>query len=437
MSALNIFLFEFKHFSRSRDKVLAYMFFVLACIYALYNGFSLYNKQQATISSIEQKKQEDILKIKSWYDEGKKGPEDRPWIDITNPSWALWNAPTYTIKQPSPLLPLGIGQAEQYGFYKKITNWSSTYDNDMVEELANPERLVNGNIDFAFLILFLLPLLWIILTYNINGFEIDSHFNKLIAIQIRNTKSWILARLMFYVLLLWLTVTIFMLVVGVINGSVVSYSKLFSLIFLATTYLLIWALISLVIILKSKGSSFQAFTMISVWLVFCVIIPGALHLYASIQYPPNLMTDYLDTNRKEANEIYELPLDTLAKRIVNLYPELVKTQHGQDSVADELIVNNTVRAINNQMNKKTIEKIEQENEKKNELIKTSYWFNPVSFFQNKWNSITETDYYAYKAYRKNVQKAIDKKMELLVLECWDKRKVDKSTYENYLQLLTK
>ena len=29
----------------------------------------------------------------------------------------------------------------------------------MVEELANPERLVNGNIDFSFIVIFLLPIL--------------------------------------------------------------------------------------------------------------------------------------------------------------------------------------------------------------------------------------------------------------------------------------
>ena len=54
-------------------------------------------------------------------------------------------------------MPLGIGQSQQYGFYKKINRWSSTYDDDIVEEISNYERLINGNIDFSFLVIFSSP----------------------------------------------------------------------------------------------------------------------------------------------------------------------------------------------------------------------------------------------------------------------------------------
>ena len=110
--------------------------------------------------------------------------------------------PISATKKPSPLMPLGIGQAEQYGYYKNITNWSSTYDNDMVEEIANPERLVNGNIDFSFLVIFLLPILIIIMTYNIRGLEQDFRFDKLIKIQYGSVSQWIFIRFSFYILLL-------------------------------------------------------------------------------------------------------------------------------------------------------------------------------------------------------------------------------------------
>ena len=52
-----------------------------------------------------------------------------------------------------------LGQAEQYGYYKRVTLFSSPYDADLSEELANPERLQTGTLDFAFVLLFLSPLL--------------------------------------------------------------------------------------------------------------------------------------------------------------------------------------------------------------------------------------------------------------------------------------
>ncbi len=436
MRVLSTFLYEFKHFSKSRAKVSAYFIFLFVCLYALYNGFSLHKKQLETIASIEQKKQDMIKKTLTTYDEGKKGPTESPWIDVTTPFWALLFVPTYTIKNPSPLLPLGVGQAEQYRYYKEITTWSSAYDSDMVEELANPERLINGSIDFSFLIIFLLPILLIIFTYNINGLEKDSNFDRLIAIQVGNVKKWIVGRLLFYVSLLFITVAILMLSVAVKHADIGSFSShLGSLFLLVTMYISLWSLIFYFIILKSKGSSSQAFIMISTWLLLCIVIPGAVHQYASIKHPPNYMTDYLDVSRKQTRELYELPTDTLAKRVLAIYPDLANTKYGMDTITNTEIIDYSSGEIINQMLKKAIVKIEQQNEIKNKMIISTYWFNPISYFQNKWNSITGTDYYAYQTYRNDVQNTIDKKIKLLVFECWDKKQVDKATYNNYLKLL--
>ena len=133
----------------------------------------MHDKQLNTIKNIKEQETESLAKVLNWFENDLSGPEDRSWVDITDPYWAIRYSPTYVIKEPSLLLPLGIGQAEQYGYYQKLSIWSSPLDNDIVEEISNYERLINGNIDFSFLILFLLPLLIIILTYNVRGLESD------------------------------------------------------------------------------------------------------------------------------------------------------------------------------------------------------------------------------------------------------------------------
>ena len=128
---INIFFYESKHFMKSKAKLLAYLFFVLACLYAIYNGFNLHDHHLSTIENIKQKEDEKISQVVNWFKNGEKGPKDRDWIDITDPYWCMRYSPTYIFKTPSPLLPLGIGQSEQYGYYKEVTIWSSTYDNDV------------------------------------------------------------------------------------------------------------------------------------------------------------------------------------------------------------------------------------------------------------------------------------------------------------------
>ncbi len=210
---------------------------------------------------------------------------------------------------------------------------------------------------------------------------------------------------------------------------------MFSLILLLIGYVLFFALFYYCIILSSTGSSSIAFKMISFWLLLCVVIPGSVHQHASIKHPVNYMTDYLDANRKEAYQIFELPVDYLYYQLIDLYPNLSQTIHASDEEIDNNIISNTVCALVNQLNKDAIKKIEFQNEAKNTLINRSYWFNPVSFVQNKWNSLTSTDYYAYQLYRSEVQGVIDKRIELLVFECWNKTVVNKFLYKLYLQQL--
>ena len=427
MRFFNIFLYEFYHFRRSTAKVLTYVIFIFACIYSIYSGFALHNKQGEVINSIEDKQQQELLFVSNFFNNLTVLPDA---IDV------LGYIPTSATKKPSPLMPLGIGQAEQYGYYKNITNWSSTYDNDMVEEIANPERLVNGNIDFSFLVIFLLPMLIIIMTYNIRGLEQDLQFDKLIKIQCGSIPKWIFIRFSFYILLLTLTVIFFMLFVAMTNNALSIYLfELGSLILLLVGYVLFFAAIFYLIILKSSGSSAIAFKMISLWLLLCVVIPGAVHQFASIIHPTHYMTDYLDANRQEAYEVFELPIDSIYSRLLTVYPDLSQTKHAKDNKVNNDFRRNAISAILNDMNKVAIDKIEEKNTEKNQLIYSSYWFNPVSYVQNQWNHYTSTDYYSYRDYRGRIQETLDTKLRLLNFESWNEREVTLSVYENYLKAL--
>jgi len=433
MKNINIFFCEIKHFLKSKAKLFAYLFFVLACVYAIYNGFSLHDNQLSTIENLKKQEEENISQVINWFENGEKGPKDKDWIDVTDPYWCMRYSPTYVFKNPSSLLPLGLGQSEQYGYYKEVTIWSSPFDSDIVEEISNYERLINGNIDFSFLILFLLPLLLIILTYNLNGLEKDLKFDNLIAMQTGNSKNWILYRLAFYTVLLLSTVNALIIIVAFINNILINDA--IDLVLLSNLYIFIFLLPFYFIIVYSSSSKSIAFKMISMWLILCVLIPGSVHQYVSLKYPTNYMTDFLDANRKETYAVFKLPKEELHYLLMGIYHDLETTKQGQDSLINRKIVRNTMSAIVNQINIYAINKTEYINDSKNHLIKSSYWFNPVSYFQNKWNAITSTDYNSYKDYRNDIQYAINNKLELLTIECWNERKVSAKRYEEYLKIL--
>ena len=436
MNGVRLLLFEWTHFTRRWSKVCSYALFVLASFYAIQNGLELYQKQEETIKAIQHDQVEEIQQVQTWFEEGKNGPEDRSWVDIHEPYWSLRYAPTYVIKKPSPLLLLGVGQAEQFGYYKEVTFWSSTYDNDMVEEIANPERLGNGSIDFSFLVIFCLPLLLIVMTYDIGGLEKDEHFEKLITVQFGSFTRWMALRFTFYVVLLVLTVVLLMISAVYLNQIGDSFpTGLLGLIGLSVGYTVSFSVLYFIALIFGANSSSNAFNMIGVWIVLCIVIPGSVHQYIGLKEPVSYMTDFLDANRKETYAVYSLPADTTADRLSDLYPELSETRFRTESELDEQSIRRSLSALTNELNKLAVQQIEERNANRNRLARGTYWFNPVMFVQNQWNVYTASDYDAYQVYRSEVQHMIDRKIQLLIMDTWNERSVDQSIFQQYLNEL--
>lgn len=432
---LSILRYELIHFTRNKGKVLSYLFFLILCMYSIANGYGLMKKQLNTISKIENQKQESISTVTNWLENDLIGPEERPWVNIKNPYWAIVYTPSFILKKPSTLFPLGVGQSEHYGYYKKASRWSSMYDPDMVEETSNFERLANGNLDFSFLVIFLLPILLIILTHNINGLEKDLKFHKLIFIQTNGVNKWILHRLLFYFILIILTINVFIFSVVLLNNDAENLVNLIKLIFISNSYVLFFFLMFYFVIKSGQSNNAIAFKMITIWLVLCVIIPGSVHQYSSLKYPTNYMTDFLDANRKKTYDIFKLENDSLQFMLNNIYPDLSSFRINKDSIPPNKTIRRSISPIVNQLNISASKEIESQNERKNDLIRSSYFFNPITFVQNAWNSCTLTDYYSYKEYRKNIQTIISERNQLIVFELWNENTVNLSVYENYQKKL--
>lgn len=410
--------------------------FLGAGMYALHNGLNLYREQRVEIEKIKNQAREQREETIAYFDKGEKGPSNRPWVDLTTPFWAIWSTPVYHFKAPSPTIVYSIGQAEQYGFYKRVTFQSSPYDSDMAQEIANPERLNSGTLDFSFVILYLGPLLLLIWLYNIKGMESDSGFLPLIYAQTGSENTWLLTRVSFYVAFLLLILLGLLyygaLLTDVFRSNLAVFGQIF---FLLGSYLLLWGLGFTLMLLSGKSSIGNTLKMVGLWLLIGFIIPAAVHQWISIQHPANLMTDFIDAQRDERDKLYNQPDSLLQAQLNSLFPDIVDSPVAQDSLRRNLAMNRTASALANELAKRSIARIEAKNGEKNNLIRFSYWFNPVTFFQNKVNSYSGTDFQAYKKYRGEIQELIDKQLRSLVLDTWGPVEVGKDRYLQYNKTL--
>ena len=424
---------ELIHLLRSPFKTTSILLFVIAIIFGSQNGYQLFKTHNKQIISISSKNTNSIEDMVLTYQGIENGTLEKPRRDPTIPYWAIWNVPSHAFKHPSPMMTFSLGQAEQYGYYKRVTNWSTTYDSDLAEEIANPERLAIGTLDFNFVLTYLSPILIIILLFNIGGLEKDLKFDNLIYSSKIKKEGWILARFLFYYLLI--TALIFILTIpyallaGVFENHTVQYVNFLLLVLL---YLILWFTTFYFINLTGKGSSDQALKMISVWMLLCIIIPGAIHQITSLKYPTNYMTDHLDVSRELSNNIFNLPEEDLKKGLLDEYPFLQNTLHASDSIINAAIINRSVSGLINSLNKNVSISIEFSSKKKNKFIKSFSKLNPVTTFQNEMNSIAETDFYAYRDYRTRIQEMIDKKIELILGDTWNNVTVNRDRYAEYV-----
>ena len=107
----------------------------------------------------------------------------------------------------------------------------------------------------------------------------------------------------------------------------------------------------------------------------------------------------------------------------------------EDLTSNKQNIRRSISSIVNQMNINAAYEIEKQNEAKNNLIRSTYLFNPISFIQNTWNSYTNSDYYAYKDFRIKIQESINARNNLMVDDLWSGKKVDSETYKEYLKVL--
>jgi ABC-2 type transport system permease protein len=177
--------------------------------------------------------------------------------------------------------------------------------------------------------------------------------------------------------------------------------------------------------------------MVGVWLIFAFIIPASVHQWVSIEKPTNLMIDMIDVWRNSQEKIFSQPDSVIDQQLYALIPEIQHAEISKDTTRKVMARMYSMSALAQELLKASITAITKENQAKNDLIGSSFWFNPVSFFQNKFNTLSQTHYQDYENYRQGIQTLIDKRIKIMVVDIWKDTKVDKNRYLEYNQIFKK
>ncbi|MFC4213397.1 DUF3526 domain-containing protein [Pedobacter lithocola] len=226
-----------------------------------------------------------------------------------------------TVSMPThPYAALSIGQLDNQSFYHQVSLWNNVY-NTTAEEIFNPQKLMVGNLDLAYLLIFLLPLLVIGWNYNIQSDEKESGTLLLLKTYARKPIHFTGIKLAFRFGVLFTLVAVLNLIFFTALSNPFNYPTEIAFWLLTTfVYLLFWfALIFLVVSLNQSGKS-NAIFLAGCWITILYIIPTALNRHVESSSSSIEKTAFEEA-RDNDMKVWEIPssilIDSLKKTKFN------------------------------------------------------------------------------------------------------------------------
>lgn len=284
---IHIFDFEWRHIRTSGA------FWGTAIILPLLIGFSLYLGSNRTTQHVETIN-ELLATETAFYDDMRSQLEAIERGDAEVDAWfqnpanplvlgQFGEAGRHIFLHPKPLAPLAAGQLDILPYYGKVTltGLEPLRDN----ALENPFMQVSGSFDFAFVLVWLVPLFIIVMGYNVISSERERGTYSLLQSQPISIRAILFQKMIIR----------FLLVNGIIILSLIVWSVMFGidlfniqglqLIVAISLYTSFWFALCVLFNLFQTSSAMNAVGLTGLWVFFLLIIPSVISLIVTSLHP--------------------------------------------------------------------------------------------------------------------------------------------------------
>jgi ABC-2 type transport system permease protein len=211
--------------------------------------------------------------------------------------------------RPSPAFaPLAVGQSDLESSYYRVTAHSDyTFFN--ATEIANPLNLSSGSFDFAFVLVFLLPVFIVALTFDLLSREKEQGTLGLVLAHGISVQAFAAAKMLSRAILLTGLIVIINLVAmfatGADLGDPRTLQEALLWIGISVLYGLVWFAIAMLVNTMDWASVTNGVVLANVWLVFVVVLPAFTNIGALWLYPPPSRVELTTELRQASKEVEE------------------------------------------------------------------------------------------------------------------------------------
>jgi ABC-2 type transport system permease protein len=209
---------------------------------------------------------------------------------------------THAVKPPLRLGALAVGQADIHPIYVRI-DFNSIFP-DAVYDLRNPHELRMGAFDFAFVLIYLVPLGLIALTATRLTGEQDSGILRLIAAQPIGPATVAAAKYSA------IGLTSIVCVVGAaalalaLQGQLALSPQLALVGIVVCLWVSLWIALAAYVATLWRGAIGSIITLMLVWGAMTLLLPAAAALLVEAIHPPPSRIGYIDSSRQATDSFY-------------------------------------------------------------------------------------------------------------------------------------
>lgn len=328
---------------KDRARLLLLVGFLLLCVVALANGAMHRSALSRSTQAFVTEKQEALDKWQTRaqaVESGKVKPEDDAWaglaMDVKLPVSA----------QPGPLADLSVGVSDHQPTTAEASQWRTVDRLFGNYEYQSPAVLAQGPFDLAFVVIFVLPLVMIVMAFDVLSEDRERGRLGLILAQPVAVGTVVFSRLRVRLGAL-LGVLVVALVCGLVVGAGgidvsarIPRFLLWSA--LACVHFGLWAAIIAWVVSWRRTGEATLLVLVATWALTCLIGPACISAATEAVYPTPSRLQLLSQVRQASSEAYQSRADIVQGMTLD-HPELEADQYSlPEFIRTAYIVTQTV-----------------------------------------------------------------------------------------------
>ncbi|WP_173911540.1 DUF3526 domain-containing protein [Acinetobacter sp. Marseille-Q1618] len=306
---MSLWIAELKLIFRSKFSVFSLIFLLLISTCSVYLGIKEIYSQQQTIEYLKPIQAKDVALVA------------KPFQNLTaggNAGTAAYYTFHYTWDAPNTLAFAALGLRDVAPYILRIRALglqAQLYEG----ETLNPELVLQGHFDFAFVLIYLSPLFLIALLHDLISIEKQSgRLNLLKSFSQFGYTTWLKRTFLRYALTFLALVTPFIFAAIYLRISIESS---LIVILISLIYLAFWLGLCLLVLSRAWSAVTSATTLVSLWVILTLILPTISNLLITRQIPVAQGIDLMLEQRQAIHSAWEIPREDTMQQFFVHHPE--------------------------------------------------------------------------------------------------------------------